>query len=177
MTEYFSLARESIVWRMKKIQEYNINEQVRLRYLVEISEIVGGIWLRMKCRDEYAHPQYHSGIMELHATLTSREFYDTVWENNANDWGEVLKISNEYRHKYYYNGENVCSQFQWYLAAHEEYIAKYVVPETIRTLKCVDAICEDNITNIMEFAGIGSMEWRDCLSLVYTDKHNYLSVK
>jgi len=169
-TDYFSLARASIIWRLRQLQGYNIHKQVRLRYLVEISEIMGAIWLRIKCRDEFGHPQYHSGIMELHATLTSREFYDTVWENNANDWGEALKISNEYRHKYYYNGENVCSQFQWYLAAHEEYIAKYFVPETIHTLKCVGAICEDNITNIMEFAGIGSMEWRDCLALVYVEK-------
>ena len=165
--DYFSLACASIVWRMRQLQAYDIREQARLCYLVEISNIMGAVWLCIKCRDEYAHPQHHSGIVELHKTLTSREFYDTVWENNANDWKQVQKIRNI---NWDYNGDNVCRQFQWYLRAHEEYIAKYFVPETIDTLKCVGAICEDNITNIMEFVGVGSMEWRDCLALVYVEK-------
>jgi hypothetical protein len=173
-SDYFSRICANVTGRMIQLQDHNIHRQTRVRYLVELSEIVGAIWIRIKCADEYAHPQYHSGIMELHATLTSREFYDVVWENNMNDWGEALKISNEYRYRFYYSGENVCSQFQWYLEAHEEYIAKYFVPDTINTLKCVGAICEDNITNIMEFAGVGSMEWRDCLALVYS-RGNYVS--
>jgi hypothetical protein len=173
-SNYFSNAREFLISRMKYLQGSEMPDRVHIRYLVDIADVMSQIWIRMHCRNEYAHPQYHSAIMELHQTITSPEFYETVWNNKAHDWGLVLQIRNEYRYKEYldyWGGEHKrlakCEHFDWYLSGHEEYIANYFVPATISTLKQTNRVCEDNITDIMAFAGFGDMKWNQCLALVY----------
>ena len=162
----FDVFHDDIVSRMKDIPNSRDDN------LVAISNIMGKIRVRLEYIEKYADMRYHSAIQELHLAITTREFYDTVWNNEANDWAIVLKTQNKDRYKQYmecYGGERMseCYQFKWYIPAYNQYNAKYFIPEIISTLNCVEMLCQDNITDIMEFVGIGSMDKRECLRLIY----------